>query len=228
MIDQVDRNMQDWIGSVLDGTAVSLLVPADAAKGQGVGLYLIELLQTPPARGTRRPPLQITLRYLVTSWAEDPQEAHRLLGELLFAAMDHPDFEVEQERLPLELWTALRVGPRPCFVLRVPLRRERLEKSAPLVRKPLIMKMSPVRQLQGRVLGPKEIPLMGAQVELPALLLSTQTDCDGRFNFPAVPADPTAVVLTVRAKGRSMTVHAADAAHDDTGTLVIHVADLEV
>ncbi len=116
MIDQVDGRLEDWIGTVLEGTNVSLAAPSGTETGRGIGLYLMELMHTPPPRGARRPPLQISLRYLVTTWAEKSEEAHRMLGELVFAAMEHPEFEVERDPVPVTLWTALGVAPRPSFM----------------------------------------------------------------------------------------------------------------
>jgi hypothetical protein len=227
MIDQVDRNLEDWIGHIVEAAVVSLLAPGDAVEHRGIGLYLIEILQTPPPRGTRRPPLQITLRYLVTSWDKDPREAHRLLGDLLFAAMEHPDFEVEQDPLPIQIWMSLGVAPRPCFVLRVPLRLQRPEKPIPLVRQSLLVKTSTLRRLTGRVLGPQDTPIMNARVEVPSLLLSTQTDFGGRFALPGLPADPSTVVLRVKARGQTVTVQ-ADVGVLNGEPLVIRFSELEV
>src|SRR2546421_5963544 len=139
MIDQVDRRLADWIAGTLDKKVeVSLAPPSEQATGQGVGLYLLELISNPLPRGMRRPPLQLMLRYLVTTRADKPEEAHRMLGELVVAAMENPEFEVEQESLPVAVWSAFGIVPRPAFVLRVPFRHERPERLAPRVRQPVV------------------------------------------------------------------------------------------
>ena len=116
MIDQTDRRLATWIGGILDQVDVSLGPPGAADTARSVGLYLVELVQSPPARSTRRPPFLMTLRYLVTTQAPKPEDAHEMLGTLVVAALDNPEFEVEQEPLPLSLWTALGIAPRPSFV----------------------------------------------------------------------------------------------------------------
>jgi hypothetical protein len=222
MIDQIDRRLAAWIGGILDQVDVSLAPPEAAETARGVGLYLMELVQSPPARGTRRPPLMMTLRYLVTTQAAKPEDAHQMLGDLVVAALENPEFEVEQEPLPLALWTSLGIAPRPSFVLRVPFIHERPEKLAPLVRKPIVIKHLALRSLEGQILGPEDTPLMNARVELPALELFTTTDSKGRFHFSSVPAMPGARLLRVRAKGQEFSINTEQAGSEDD-PLVIHL-----
>ncbi|MDQ1707777.1 MAG: hypothetical protein QOJ88_988 [Pyrinomonadaceae bacterium] len=206
MIDQTDRRLATWIGGILDHVNVSLAPPGALDAAKGVNLYLLELLQSPAARGTRRPPLLMTLRYLVTTQAPKPEDAHQLLGDLVVAALENQEFEVEQEPLPVSVWTALGVAPRPGFVLRVPLRHERPEKLAPPVRT-VVIKRLPLRSFGGQVVGPENIPIMDARVELPAFELATNTDSRGRFYFSAVPAAAGARFLRVRAKGQEFSIN---------------------
>lgn len=140
MIDRIDRLLKDWVGTVLEDTEVWLLPPRELADKRAVGLYLIDLLHTPPVHNSRRLALQISLRYLVTTWAEHPEDAHRMLGDLVFAAMEHTEFEVDLEPVPTELWSAFGLAPRPSFRLRLPLRRERPEPAIPRVRTPVEVK----------------------------------------------------------------------------------------
>lgn len=220
MIDQTDRHLAAWIGGILDQVDVSLDPPGAAETAKGVSLYLMELLQSPPARGTRLPPLLMKLRYLVTTTAPTPEEAHRMLGALVVAALENPEFEIEQEPLPLSLWMALGIAPRPAFVLRVPFRHDRPQKVAPPVKHAIVIKPLPLRSLEGQVLGPGDIPLMNARVELPALELFTNTDSRGRFHFSSVPSPPGVRLLRVRAKGQEFSVNIDPA---ETEPLVIHL-----
>ncbi len=222
MIDESDRRLTKWIGGILDQVNVSLAPPEATESGKGVGLYLLELLHSQPPRSARRPPLLTTLRYLVTTHAPKPEDAHQMLGALVVAAFENPDFEVEQESLPVSLWSALGIAPRPSFVLRVPLRVDRPEKLAPLVRQPLIVKKLPLRGFAGRVVGPDDIPIMNARVELPALDLYTSTDSKGRFHFAAIPDAPGPKLLRVRAKGQEFSIN-TEQADADTEPLVIHL-----
>lgn len=203
MIDHVDQMLKDWFQMLAHDLPVSLEVPKGPIDRPTISLYLLELASAPPPRGNRRVPLQILLRYLVTTWAPDPAEAHRLLGELVFAALGQTQMEMEVDLnpLPTSTWNSLSLPPRPSFVLRVPLRHERPEKEAPPVRFPLITRAAPAMTLMGRVLGPGDVPLSGAFVELPLMDLVTQTDPRGRFLFSNVPTEPRAKQLRVRAKG---------------------------
>lgn len=143
MIDEMDRSLREWIGTVLGETPVSLGPPA-GEKEDGVKLYLLDLLEGPAPRERRSQPLQLKLRYLVTATAEEPEEAHRRLGELAFAALESPDFEVELGALPASLWQAFGVAPRPAFLLRVPVRRERPARKVPLVLEPIVIQAAPM------------------------------------------------------------------------------------
>jgi hypothetical protein len=146
------------------------------------------------------------LSYLVTTWAKAPQEAHRLLGQLAFAAMEVSDFEVKLDPLPLTTWVSFAAKPRPSFILRVPLRLERPDPAVKLVRKEIKVQATPLVSLSGIVLTPDDVPVAGAYVTLPAFNRSVRTDNHGRFRFPAVPAEPRDKQLSVRAKGHEQTV----------------------
>jgi hypothetical protein len=164
MITDIDDQLADWVENVLGPVAFSLGPPEQAPADAGVSCYLMELLDNPPLRTSRRPPLQIFLRYLVTIWASAPKEAHQMLEDLLFATMEAPDLQVEVEPLTAAGWRALGVTPRPSFFLRVPLRRERPQPGVKLVRQPLGIEAVPVASLQGQVVGVGGVPLARAVV----------------------------------------------------------------
>jgi hypothetical protein len=202
LIDQVDRRLQAWVGKVLDGAQVSLAPPGKSLPEPGVGLYLMEIVNSPVAPDARSlAPQQIALRYLVTAWAEAAEDSHRLLGTLVFKALRNPDFQVELEPVPVDAWSAFGVEPRPSFVLRVPLRYEEPRPKRPLVRQHMRIETTSMKSLHGVVVGPGEVPIIGASVQLPHLNLNTKTDSHGRFRFAAVPAEPQVKLFRVRAKG---------------------------
>jgi hypothetical protein len=221
VIEQTDKRLMDWAANIADGVTISLSPPNDTQTGRGVSLYLLELAPQSPAGNTRRLPLQLSLRYLVTTWADTPEEAHRLLGNLAFAAMESTEFEVELEPIPLTAWAAFHAIPRPAFVMRMPLRVERPEPSTKLVRKPMVLKAALVASLYGVVLTPDDVPLAGATVEFPALQLTERTDTKGHFRFPAIPAEPATRQLRVKAKGRELDV-TVDQSGSEHEPLVIH------
>jgi hypothetical protein len=208
-IDQVTLSVKEWAGNVALDASISFGPPASQSTGQGVSIYLLDIASRPPMRGIARAPLQIQLRYLVSTWAGDPLEAQRLLGDLVFAAMQNADYEVALEPLPPATWHAFGVRPQPSFLLCLPLCRQRPEPETRLVLKPLVIQAAPVVSLDGLVLGvldSEEAPLAGARVELPALQLYGSTDAEGRFSFPTVPGGDIPKELVVKARGRVLAV----------------------
>ncbi|MCP5117259.1 MAG: carboxypeptidase regulatory-like domain-containing protein [bacterium] len=226
MIDETDQRLSDWVNSVLADVKVSLASPETQPKGKVVSLYLLDLAPVPSARGGRKiPPLQIALRYLVTAWADKPAVAHRLLGDLAFAAMEEEGFEVASEAPPVEVWQSLGLPPRPSFILKTIVRKARPQPEEPYVRVEPTVDSTPAVPLFGVVTGPGDVPLMGARVEHPTLNLNTRTDSKGRFRFTTVPAAPPSL-LKVTAKGKEQSV-TADPRSLAGEPLVIHFDELE-
>ncbi len=204
MIEAVDQRLQEWMGKLGRPAEVFLAAPADMTGKEGVSLHLLELVSNSPPRGVQRPPLVISLRYLVTTWFKDLQKSHRLLGELMFAAMEDKELEVEQTSVPLGVWPALGVGLRPAFLLRMKVNKPRSEKKAPRVRGGVGVRFGAMLPLHGQVFGPGKIPIMAATITLPSLHLVTRTDYNGRFLFAAVPGEPPVEELQVNARGRNI------------------------
>lgn len=202
VIDQVDRELQEWVKSVVMGADVVLGPPRQLEGKHGVSLYLLALTNPPQAWMNRQPPIRIALRYFVATWAgDDEEEAHRLLGKLVLAAMKKHEYELDLAEVPAAMWAALGIAPRPTFTLCVPLPIERPEPVTSLVQGPLVMRGTPITSLYGIVLGPGDVPIAGASVELPALQLRNHTDTGGRFHFPTVPGEAGSIRLLVKAKG---------------------------
>jgi len=210
VIEQADLRLTDWVGAVVGARAqVALTAPADQHRGAGVSLFLMDLVSLPPMRGQRRAPLQLALRYLVTAWAEDAAAEHRLLGELVAAAMQEEDFEVVLAPTSPQTWLALGAAPRPAFVLQVPVRQARPEPAPPRVRGPLVVQGVALAPLSGVVLGPGDVPVANARVEVPSADAVAETDPLGRFRFPALPVEPRQKQVRVRARGREIDVEIA-------------------
>jgi hypothetical protein len=226
MIDEVDHRLKAWVFSILGEVPVSLASPARSPQN-GIGLYLMELRDRPPLRGSKRSPLQFALRYLITSCAEEPEEAHRALGRLLFAAMENAEFEIEKAPVSMEVWQAFGVPPQPSFTILVPIQQERPQPTAPLVRQPLVANLELKTALRGVLLGPGEIPLADASVRIPSLRLSSRTDSKGRFYFHAVPRKLSVKSLEVNVKGRSRAISASQIQTADGEPWVIHFDFLE-
>ena len=220
MIDQIDQRVKAWVEQILPGVAVTLEPPGAVRDGQGISLYLFELVDDPPLRGSQRTPLQAAARYLVTTWAGTPEDAHRLLGDLLFAAMDSAAFQAELNPLPAAAWTAFGLPPQPSFVLRVPLQMARPQPPVPRVRHPLDVQPVPLATLRGRVVGPEDIPLAGARVEIDGLDAIARTDADGLFHLDTLPAGPATRRLRVRAKGAEQVVETRIPTNGDQPLLI--------
>ena len=210
MIDQVDADLKAWAQNVVGQVDVSVGAPA-TKSGTGVNLYLLGMQGRPPLQGGQAPPpIQVGLRYLVTTWSETAEQAHRLLGQLVLAAIADPDLEVDLEAQAPTVWQAFQVPPQPAFVIVTVLRQDRPAPAAKLV-KDLSLKWAPTAPLAGTVLGPSDTPVAAATVELPAFRMATETDEHGQFRFARVPAGQ-ALNLVVRARGRELAVSATQTA----------------
>lgn len=206
MFDDVDNRLEKWVQGILGEIDVSFEAPGGSQTSRVVGVYLIEVLQVPQGvGGSRKPPLKFELRYLITTWSPQPKEAHRALGQILVAACESAEFEVDLEALPPMFWTAFQTPPRPGFVIRYPVFHEVAEEKAPPVTEPPALSTSPVEILAGRVLGPGDVPLAGARVELAELNLRATTNSSGEFSLGAVPSNPRPTRILVIVKGIRIT-----------------------
>ncbi|MDB5343447.1 MAG: hypothetical protein JWP89_1824 [Schlesneria sp.] len=220
----VDRELAEWISRVFPALKVSFDLPTEAANGDGISLYLLGIEQAVAKQG-RNPATQLSLRYLITAWDHEPQNAHRVLGELAFSAMEQQRLELEWMPLSTDLWTALQLRPRPAIVVRTQLARTRALSESPPVRTGLTTRETKLAPLTGVILGPNAIPIANASIEVATLKLNTRSDFDGRFRFPALPAD-LRPIFNVEFKGRKVTV-TADRTVGSGKPLVIHLDESE-
>jgi hypothetical protein len=195
-VDKATGGLLAWIGTVLPDTPTAVKSAGDNAAATGAVLRLVDIVPVAVPRAERAP-LVVRLDYLITLHLADPLAEHRALGELVFAAMARPDIELAtadstalRERLKLTPFTGLTLSMR--------LPRERAEEQAKLVRQLPIIHASPVRALEGVVLGPSDFPIMEAIVEVPALRLTALTGPEGRFRFEAMPAGGKPVRVSAR------------------------------
>jgi Pvc16 N-terminal domain len=210
LFEEADARLTEWVGGVAGpDVQVALTAPANQHSGAGVSLFLMDLVSQQPMRGQERAPLQLALRYLVTAWAEDPVAEHRLLGALVAAAMQEEGFDVLLSPTPPATWSALGAAPRPAFVLQVPVRQTRPEAALPRVRGPLVVRGVALAPLAGVVLGPGDVPVASARVEVPSADAVAETDTQGRFRFPGLPVEPRQKLVRVRARGRQLDVEIA-------------------
>ena len=226
MADGIDDAVSSWIGTVVEGVQISLSLPNEKKTGEGVALYLLEMAKAVPISAAKPAPLQLTLRYLVTAWAETPEKAHASLAQLMFAAMEHGEFEVERDPPSLELWRSLGMTPQPAFLLRKPLVKERTPAPAVYVREPVRVQFVARAAFFGQVLGPGDSPVPNCAVEVPGLGLATRTDRDGQFQFANLPAAGK-VQIVLKARGREMSINSEERSTSRGTPTVMHFTSLE-
>lgn len=209
MIDAVDQSVLEWIRQVAPEVSVTLDPPFPEEKSSRISVYLAEVspAHSTSAAGNKRQPLQTSLRYVISTCGGTQEDQHRLFGPILFEAMEQEEFKVVLTGEPPGFWSAMGVPPRPSFSLTAPCIVERPMPPMKYVKK-VVLKTSPMRSLQGVVLGPGDIPLAGARVEWPTLDRRTRTDSRGKFQFAGLPGELAGKSLRVRAKGREMSLTA--------------------
>jgi hypothetical protein len=79
----------------------------------------------------------------------------------------------------------------------------------------------------GVLMGPNDIPIANARVELPAYHLASRTDAKGHFSFAALPGKSTVRRFLIRARGRDFAVDVERKAGDQE-PLIIHINPGEV
>jgi hypothetical protein len=218
MIHDVDRDLASWVSSVAGDVDVIHDRPRDDVLDRPtVFVYLLALDHALPTQRSERRPLEISLRYMLTTGGADVEQAHRLLATLVFAALERADVHVDLTPLAPELWAAFGVAPRPTLILRRALIVERPARVG-RVRSPAEINLTPARGLRGVVLTKAGVPVPHARVELPALKVSAYSGIDGWFDLGVVPEAAHDAPLRVVAKGTDALLPAE---RGDDGRLVI-------
>lgn len=222
LFEEADRQVRAWVRTALSGIRnlsgdleVGLGPPDPNQRGPGVSSYLLAVTESPPVRLPPSTTVRLECHYLITTFADTPEEAHLMLGHLAVASLEQPDWVRDFQRIPEPTWAAFGVAPQPAFVLRVPVSQEQV-RPVPRVLEPLGVELdSELRSFRGVLLGPGGRPIVHASVELTDLQLTTQTDLEGRFIFPAVPSRHRTRRLRIRAKGRVFDRHVEHPQTDD-------------
>jgi hypothetical protein len=225
LIDQADKRIREWIEEQVGATAITFDPPGSSQDSEGISCYLLDITSAKQYRGTRRPPLVITLRYLVTTWSSNSVEAHRLLGTLVFAAMQEQDYQIDLAPVSPDIWLGFGTIPQPSFILSIPLTLELPEPEIPLVREPMIVNVAPFLNLTGQVLGPGGVPITGAVVEAPGTGRQATTDTKGRFSLSQLPGGSRDQKLIVHAKGKQNTITVKEPAKGEP--IIIHFEGLK-
>lgn len=230
MIEKLDERLKVWAQTVVPEADVRLAAPCEYMDRRIIVMCLKELIQESQPSGAARPsgatqpPLEISLFFRVTAYAESPEIVQRLLMKLIYAAIEEPGFEVGRQPLAETLVNGIAA---PSFLLKVHQRRERLQAHVPRVRQPAKISYSPITSLAGVVLASDDMPLSGVRIELPALKRVTHADTKGQFRFAHVPVEPPVKQLRIIAKGREYFFEADQTTIADQ-PLIIRFDTLEV
>lgn len=197
------EHLLTWVRHVLGDVSASFEPPgSNLPEGRCISLYLMDLRPAPGAHNNKSSPLQFHAHYLITTWGPVCSAQHEDLFELTFSAIDRDDFVVDFETLPAATWRGFDTPPRPSLRINLHLRRARSQQPlAAMVRTPLVMAPAAMVPLQGRLIGPGDVPVAGARIELSGHGRTTQTDQNGLFVFAGVPAGRT---LGVRVQARGL------------------------
>ncbi len=225
MIEHVDQVLRKWAGTVAGDIAVSLSLEEKIDADTSISLCLMDILSMPMYGQGRRLPLQVRLRYLVSTQANNVETAHEILGKLLFSAMEKPEFEVDLESVDMVVWQAFGIVPRPAFYLILPMRVER-ENTTKLIRTPPELVYQKMRDLDGVVMGPGNIPVPNGRIKLADLGRSVTADEQGRFHLGSIPAKPSKRQFFISAKGQDFELEAR--LPEEGKLLLLHLQAMEV
>ncbi|HEY7072432.1 MAG TPA: carboxypeptidase regulatory-like domain-containing protein [Acidimicrobiales bacterium] len=217
VLTEADDKLRAWLQAAAGGADVVAGPPRDApedtpaGKKATLGAYLLAIEPVPRVATDKYHPAPVVLhlRYLVVPEGPDDRAALELVDRLLEATYDTPlpgDLDVDLAPAPTDVWQALGARPRPAVTVQLTARFQPRPAEVEYVREQLHVVGTGVRSLGGRVLGPGDIPLAGAEVVVAATRASTRTSNSGTFRFPAVPTGPDPVRLAIRAKGRTFSV----------------------
>lgn len=237
MIESSDAFLIDWASSVLDDADVALELPDDTEPRTETPLVSLHLLQlSAPTRDLRTVVLEYAfdLHYLVTVSCSDLAKAHARLGQLLIAAEQHTNMNVDATPPSPDLWSALGLFPRPSFWIRVQAVYEIARPDVPLVRAPIAVRTRPMAMLHGLIVGPEDQPVAGANVRHGVNGTLVRSDRRGRFSMqvPVVAESERAdgrpgPMLEVKARGRNMRVPVPDRTYSAEEPLVIQLSPRE-
>ena len=118
------------------------------------------------------------------------------------------------------MWLACGIAPRPAFVLRVPVRRERPEPEISYVRVPPKVRANPIQHIHGLRLGPGDFALGGRAVELIGSSLSATTDAKGHFRLAYVSENVAPRRLHVVAKGHDLEMTVQEPSSESTPLVI--------
>jgi hypothetical protein len=120
--------LRAWAGPILGQGEISFArreSPPVGDRGVSFRLQALEAGAVGPVEPVEPVGPVAAAHYSVSAWAQEPDEASRLLARLVVAAFDHPHLEVDLGLPPKNTWTGLEPRPRPRCQVRVLIGRSR-------------------------------------------------------------------------------------------------------
>lgn len=210
-----------WLAQAVGGEQRVEVAAPDAQSQERLCVWPVALLADQGTRGGNgRQPLRLRARYVVT--ADGPiDKAIDLLDRVLVAAAGDDRYQLVLEPVSTTVWGTEGL-PRPSVFIDVPVQVTVPAPTVPRVSGELRFDGVAMRAIHGRVLGPRDVPLSGMTVAVPATGSSVVTDARGGFTLPGQPAS-RAIVLHLSGHGLHLRV---DVAPETTDPVVIH-CDIE-
>lgn len=204
MIDDIDQKLKEWVTTIIDGEFdVSFDHPGIKKTGSVVSIYLFNIENAiQRSSNARNIPMQLTLSYLLTVHTEDPIAGHRYLGDLLYAAKSHTDYEVEFQPVSSLFWQAFGTPPLPHFCIRVQVSMSRETVDVPRIKIPPRVEIGSMISIKGCILDSgNQLPIPNAKVTLLNTKTMANTNTHGYFS---ISADESAEVYNfiIEFKGR--------------------------
>ena len=228
MIDEIDQSLKEWVATVIDSKyEVSLEHPGITNNKPTVSLYLYSMDNSMPSSTARDIPLEITLSYLLTVQSENLLESHRFLGNLLFAAKNRSDLEVDFSALPAEFWQSFGTPPLPHFCLRLPMVMPRKTEQIPKIKVPPRIDIGSITNIKGFILGPSNHPIPGAKITLDNAKTVAYSDNKGLFSIAADTKALHEFSCKIEAKGEQFSI-TVPMKKTQNAPITIHLDTLEV
>jgi hypothetical protein len=192
------RLLRAWLGEAVADGEIVLGPPADDNAAR-IHLWPVAMLSDQTTRGGHDPqPVRFRARYAVAA-AGPIDEAVRLLDRVLVATVGQ-----EAVQLVIEPATAAVRPPSPVpnltIQLDVPVRITPVPSRVSRVRGGLRLGGSALAEINGRLVGPDDVPLAGMTVAAPITGASVVSGDRGEFRLPALPGD-RAIVLHISGHG---------------------------
>lgn len=229
MIDKLDRQLKAWISETIkQDTDISFAPPSLSSDKTIVSAYLYKLDNSLANSTARNIPFQITLCYLITVQSNNPIESHKLLGELLLAANERSDINIDLSGFNADFWQSLNMPPQPHFVMKIPLTlTEQSNETPAIIKEPTIVDLGFIKNIKGLLLGPDKQPISGAKITSTSTNATVLTNNNGIFSITTGAKELKTFNCLIHTKGQQFSLSVPIKAEQNS-PITIHLDTLEV